>query len=241
MIRRLESQVPWWTPGTQSGYQVWTHGHLIDELCRRVTGRTLVRFYEQEIGAKFGIEFGFGMNERNDGKRAEIENGEQGEESSYEVPIDTVGYRVLGYLARGIAGVLKLEPWNSTVIAGNGMTNARGLAQIGSLLTTGHISGGEKVLSEEALRIPYQEQIYSKDLVFNDHVRFGLGFGLNSKELAFPWPHTFHWGGRGGSCVVMVPEKKASWAYVPSRFLMGRGVMDDRAVPLNDAVFECLG
>ena len=37
----LAAQAPWWEPGTASGYHALTHGHLIGEVVRRVTGSTL--------------------------------------------------------------------------------------------------------------------------------------------------------------------------------------------------------
>src|SRR5688572_26278679 len=37
----LAQQAPWWEPGTASGYHAVTFGHLLGEVVRRVTGRSL--------------------------------------------------------------------------------------------------------------------------------------------------------------------------------------------------------
>src|SRR5262245_36589335 len=39
----LARQAPWWTPGTAAGYHCYTIGHLVGEVVRRVTGKSLGR------------------------------------------------------------------------------------------------------------------------------------------------------------------------------------------------------
>ena len=45
MCQLLAEQAPWWPPGTASGYHAITQGHLIGEVVRRITGRTLCLLY----------------------------------------------------------------------------------------------------------------------------------------------------------------------------------------------------
>ena len=40
----LARQAPWWPPGTASGYHAVNYGHLIGEVIRRTTGKTLKQF-----------------------------------------------------------------------------------------------------------------------------------------------------------------------------------------------------
>jgi CubicO group peptidase (beta-lactamase class C family) len=57
-------------------------------------------------------------------------------------------------------------------------------------------------------------------------IRFGLGFGLTSKELPIgPNPRTFFWGGWGGSLVVVDPDAGLGFSYVMNK--MGSGTMGD--------------
>ncbi|MGI9598110.1 MAG: serine hydrolase domain-containing protein, partial [Acidimicrobiales bacterium] len=42
---RLAEQSPWWEPGTASGYHALSQGHLVGEVVRRITGRSLGRFF----------------------------------------------------------------------------------------------------------------------------------------------------------------------------------------------------
>ena len=41
MTGALAAQAPWWEPGTAHGYHGVTFGHLIGEVLRRATGRTV--------------------------------------------------------------------------------------------------------------------------------------------------------------------------------------------------------
>lgn len=54
---RLAAQAPWWEPGTASGYHALNQGHLLGEVIRRVTGRTLKQFVAEEIAGPLGADF----------------------------------------------------------------------------------------------------------------------------------------------------------------------------------------
>jgi CubicO group peptidase (beta-lactamase class C family) len=67
-----------------------------------------------------------------------------------------------------------------------------------------------------------EEQCYGRDLVLGVPIRWGLGFGLTSKEMPVgPNPRTFYWGGWGGSAVVMDLDAKLCFAYVMNKMTTG--------------------
>ena len=49
VIRALEAQAPLWPPGTGHGYHARTFGFLLDELMRRVTGKTLSDYWQENF------------------------------------------------------------------------------------------------------------------------------------------------------------------------------------------------
>ncbi|MHA2283481.1 MAG: serine hydrolase domain-containing protein [Promethearchaeota archaeon] len=61
----LAAQKPWWEPGTKSGYHAVTHGYLLGELVRRVTGKTLGTFFKEEVAELLNIDFHIGLAEEN--------------------------------------------------------------------------------------------------------------------------------------------------------------------------------
>lgn len=237
ITRRLAGQKPWWTPGEKCGYHGFTFGHLLGELVRRTSGKTISDFFRSEVAEKAGIDFSFGLQTSDARRLAEIEHADEGPPEP--VPEHSYYYRALGYIITQV-DMEGIPVWEANVPAINGVTNARALASIGSILAGGGTAFGENFLSAQTVSLAWQEQIYKRDLIFGTPVRYGLGFGLASNEFPLPWPHSLHWGGRGGSSVIMFPEVKAALAYAPNKFYRGRGTYDARGTPLREAAIECL-
>ena len=59
----MASQAPWWEPGTASGYHALNFGHLLGEVLRRITGRSLKQFVAEEIAGPLGADFTIGAPE----------------------------------------------------------------------------------------------------------------------------------------------------------------------------------
>ena len=68
----LAAQAPWWEPGTASGYHAHNQGHLIGEVMRRVTGRSLKEFVRDEIAGPLGADFQIGARRDDYDRIAEI-------------------------------------------------------------------------------------------------------------------------------------------------------------------------
>jgi len=233
--RRLAAQKPWWTPGESSGYHGITYGYLIGELVRRITGKTLDEFFRSEIGDHHGIDF---FLDPQHSPPDRVSSPQRVEPEPNPVSKRSVYYRAMGYMMDMNTkddGELELPRMKN----GNAVTNARALTQIGTILATGSLDG-KQYLGEETASLPYQEQIYKKDLLFWAPVRYGVGFGMSSNEFPLPWKNAFHWGGFGGSSMIMVPELGAAWAYTPNKFYSGRGVMDHRAEPIREELIRIL-
>jgi CubicO group peptidase (beta-lactamase class C family) len=64
----LARQAPWWEPGTAAGYHNLPIGHLVSELVRRTTGRTLGQFFAEEIAGPLNAEFHIGTGPEHDGR-----------------------------------------------------------------------------------------------------------------------------------------------------------------------------
>jgi CubicO group peptidase (beta-lactamase class C family) len=68
----LAAQAPWWEPGTASGYHALSFGYLLGEVVRRVTGKSLTRFVDEEIAGPLGADFQIGARQADWGRCAEI-------------------------------------------------------------------------------------------------------------------------------------------------------------------------
>src|SRR5436309_9860498 len=61
ITERLAAQEPLWEPGTRHGYHALTFGHLVGEVVRRITGRSIGTFFREEIAEPRGLDFWIGL------------------------------------------------------------------------------------------------------------------------------------------------------------------------------------
>ena len=61
VIHALEKQAPLWPPGTAHGYHARTFGFLIDELVRRIAGKTLPDYWRENFAEPIGLDLWIGL------------------------------------------------------------------------------------------------------------------------------------------------------------------------------------
>lgn len=212
-VAKLAAQAPWWEPGTASGYHALTFMFLIGELVRRVTGSSLGTFLREEVTEKIDADFFLGLPDSAAARLAET--GTPG--PMPQLDEDSFHYRVgAGLFAGDRPSVAEEAMLHRLEVEGFG--NAKSLVKLGSILANEGALYGHRFMSKETARLAHEEQIYTHDPYFDAPVRYGLGVGLNSKEFPLYFDNAMHWGGRGGSVIVMEPDSRASWSYVPSKF-----------------------
>jgi len=83
--------------------------------------------------------------------------------------------------------------WRAAEIpAANGHGNARSVARVTAALACGGELDGVCLLTLPTIEKAIEEQCYGPDLVLTIPIRWGLGYGLNSKEFPIsPNPRTF--------------------------------------------------
>jgi len=221
----LASQKPMWEPGSRSGYHALTFGHLLGELVRRRTGRTLGTFFREEVAQPLGADFHIGLAAEQEPRVGEIVPPPAIDLAS-EVEPGSLAAKVLGNpLLTG--DVANQRAWRAAEIpAANGQGNARAVARVTAAMARGGELDGVRLLTPATLEKALEEQCYGKDLVLGLPIRWGLGFGLTSKEMPVgPNPRVLFWGGWGGSLVVIDLDARLSFSYVMNR--MGSAAMGD--------------
>jgi CubicO group peptidase (beta-lactamase class C family) len=63
VIRAVEAQTPLWPPETAQGYHARTFGFLLDELVRRIAGRTLSDYWQENFARPLNLDFWIGLPE----------------------------------------------------------------------------------------------------------------------------------------------------------------------------------
>lgn len=221
IVNILAAQKPWWEPGTKSGYHALTFGYLLGELVRRITGKTLGTFFKEEVAAPLEADFHIGLPEEFDSRVGEITPPPEMDISKLgEIDPNSVALKTLMSAAISPEET-KTRAWRGAEIpAANGQGNARSVARITAAVACGGELDGVNILSLDTIEKALEEQAYGTDLVMMVPIRFGLGLGLQSKELPIgPNERVLYWGGWGGSVSIMDLDAKVSIAYVMNKMV----------------------
>ncbi|KAM0294270.1 hypothetical protein HYE67_007929 [Fusarium culmorum] len=236
----LARQAPWWTPGTASGYHSLTYGHLLGELIRRVSGKSLREFVATEIAGPLGADFQIGASENTWDRVAPI------------VPPEASGI-MADFDVKSVQGRTLLNPpidpnyansegWRKAEIgAANGHANSRSLVRIMSAITLGGETAGKRILKEKTVKLIFEEQQSGEDLVMKIPLRLGIGFGLTPCAALdwIPEGNVCFWGGWGGSFIVMDLDRRMTISYTMNK--MGSGlVSSDRAAVYGKAIYDAV-
>jgi CubicO group peptidase (beta-lactamase class C family) len=244
LARLLAAQATWWEPGWKSGYHGLTQGNLVGEVVRRVDGRSVGKFFADEIAKPMGADFHIGLGPEHDARVALVIPAPPLQFGSGDgataPPRDSIQYRAAN---PRLAAEQSWEiPWRRAEIpAGGGTGNARSVALAQAAVSQGGTFRGTNLLSKKQIDRIFDVQAAGRDLVMEIGVTFGVGYGLNSpKNPISPNKRVCYWGGWGGSLVVNDVDAGFTMAYVMNR--MGEGTVgDDRAHTLLRAIYRSLG
>jgi CubicO group peptidase (beta-lactamase class C family) len=233
----LAAQKPWWEPGTKNGYHSITFGYLLGELVRRVAGRSLGTFFRDEIAIPLKVDFHIGLSKEHDARVGELIPPIRPEtQNTVKTDPNSIPVRVFSNPTLTARETLTREWRAAEIPASNGHGNARSVARVGAALACGGELDGARLISLKTIEKAIEEQSYSIDLVLNKPIRFGLGFGLVSKEVPIsPNPRSFYWQGWGGSHLTMDLDAKMSWAYAMNRMVMSL-TGDPRTMKLREVI-----
>ncbi|OBG15759.1 serine hydrolase [Mycolicibacterium celeriflavum] len=240
----LAGQAPWWPPGTASGYHALNYGHLIGEVIRRVTGKTLKEFVRDEIAAPLNADVQIGAGPEDDHRIAELIPPPPLELPFDLLPQDHPMRKTFGTIRpdQDVAAIAETTAWRRADIGGaNGHGNARGLARALSPISLGGKANGVQLLRPETIDLIFDEQSDGPDQVLIIPLRFGVGFGLPcpASVPAIPEGKICFWGGWGGSMAVMDVDRRTTLTYVMNR--MGPGTTGtERTNRYAKLVYEAL-
>jgi CubicO group peptidase (beta-lactamase class C family) len=238
----LAKQAPWWEPGTKIGYQPITYGPLLGEVIRRVTGKTLGRFFREEVAGPLGGEYHIGTLPEHDACSAPLLQSSPviaplGDGSIY----DRVFFNPL--VRPQDAFTLA---WRRGELGGsNGYGNARGVAAVQSVLSAGGEVRGVRLLSAKGCERVLELQGEGTDAVAGFPLRWGLGYAtlsplfneiygrrLTGRRIAY-------WGGSGGSACMNDLDARMTVAYVMNKHVEHGGI-DQRGIDVIVAAYDSL-
>jgi CubicO group peptidase (beta-lactamase class C family) len=251
MCAALAAQRPWWTPGDDHGYHAITFGWLVGELVRRIDGRSLGRYFREEVAGPLGADFWIGLPDSEHARVGELsamplpQPGEpEGASLAATLLSDPEGLAARAFLnPPSVAAGPNQPEWRRAEIPGaNGHATADGIARVYSALACGGRADDVHVLAPESIERCREPQSRGPDRVLGISTRFGQGFMLSQDEplSAFgPSPGAFGHPGAGGSVGFADPHARVGFGYVMNR--MGPHILlDPRARTLIDAAYTSL-
>lgn len=224
---RLAAQKPWWEPGTVSGYHGQNQGHLLGEVVRRVSGKSLTEFVRTEIAEPLNADIQVGALEKDWPRIADmIPPVPPPGADPPQLDPDSLLFKMVTNPPVDPANA-NTAPWRRAEMGAiNGHSNAQGLAKALHVLSNnGKTPEGKQFLKPETIDLIFQVQAEGTDLILGVPLRLGIGFGLNTEGAAhipfMPKGKVAYWGGLGGSICIVDVENNVTVTYVMNR--MGHG------------------
>jgi CubicO group peptidase (beta-lactamase class C family) len=225
-----------YAPGSIYCYHANTQGYLIGEVVRRITGRSIGKFFREELAEPLGADFYIGLPASEDARVAEL------------IPPITKGpppALVMNELIKQAFTDPARDPsltgsraWRGAEMpATNGHGNARSIARLHSILANGGVVDGHRFLSEAGCRKALELQFEGLELHNAAPMRQGMGFYLLSATNMLPGPNVAWGGGLGGSLAVIDFDQKTTFAYVMNKLRFGSCV---RGAALTTAVWSTM-
>jgi len=252
MATALAAQRPVWEPGTAHGYHGRTYGWLVGEVIRRVSGRSVGRFFAEEIAGPAGLDFFIGLPGDERGRVSHmVIDDPPGPETVASIPIEQVPEQFRPLLAaftdpgslmnRAFALSVPDIDFNDSaaqaaeIPSSNGICTADGLARLYAGLI-GEVDG-VRILDAGPTAAATAEQAAGTDQVLLVPTRFASGFMLPTDESPLGGPASFGHPGRGGSLGYADPDSGIAFGYVVSH--IRQDMNDTRAATLASAVRAC--
>ncbi len=241
----LAAETPWWEPGTAHGYHALTFGHLIGEVVRRISGKSLGTFFRDEVAKPLGADLHIGLAASEDARVADLipPSADALAAASSTAASGANLELVARVLANPAVNPLETRSraWRGAEIpAANGHGNARSIARVYAALACGGGIGGATLCRAETIANASGVQTSGVDLVLQFPITWGLGYIVNAdKALYGPNPRSFGHTGYGGSFGFADPDAHVSVGYAMNR-MAATLAGEPRGAALVQAVYECL-
>jgi len=237
VIKVLERQEPWWSPGEYCAYHAITQGYLVGEIVRRISGESLGNFFRTHIAEPLQADFHIGLEPSHYPRTAEMLSGGEIPQMPESMTPDYMKGR-----EDGTPNVMPPETnsdgWRKTESpAANGHGNARSVVRAQTPIVNGGSAFGVDLLSPHTIEQIFREQGDMSGM----GVKHGIGYGL-SGLFASAIPDdtkTCFWGGAGGSTIILDHTNRACMSYVMNQMDMNM-LGDRRGANLTSRFYQIL-
>ncbi|RKN10635.1 serine hydrolase domain-containing protein [Streptomyces radicis] len=247
----LAGQEPLWEPGTAHAYHALTHGWLIGEVVRRVTGQGVGRHFAGTVADPLGADAWIGLPEPLHDRVAHLTVGPTlSRLVERQARARTPGVPDWPTLATTLGGAFPLElagpgsGFNDPAVrtaeipGAGGIATARALAAVWSATITE--TDGVRLLDDATLRSALEARSEGQPFFAapGPWARWAMGFQLDSAARRYVTARGFGHDGAGGQVAFADPGAGVGFAFLTNRMEAGD---DPRATRIVDALRSVLG
>jgi CubicO group peptidase (beta-lactamase class C family) len=249
VIAALEKQAPLWPPGAAHGYHARTFGFLVDEMMRRIAGKTVSEYWRSAFGEPLELDIWIGLPESEQARVATIYAASAGGTAT---PAEF--YRQLatpGTLVRktftsphglhSIAAMNTKENRALEIVSFSGIGSASSLAKFYAMLANGGELEGHRYFARETIAQMTTTLASGIDRILQIPTAFSAGFMKDApdapRRIFGPSSLAFGHPGAGGSHAFADPENGISFAYVMNQ--MEQSLLpNEKSLRLVDAIYR---
>src|SRR5213075_1679597 len=192
VIRALEAQEPLWQPGTAHGYHARTFGFLLDEVVRRIAGKTLSDYWQENLARPLNLDFWIGLPKTKNSRVATMyaaKSGKPPEPKQFYDDLVTPGTLArktftspygLHVISKMNDPAIRAHP----IVSFGGIGSASALAKFYSMLANGGKFDGQTFFSEKAIAWMTTKLADGTDRVLQMPTAFSAGFMKDSQSAA---------------------------------------------------------
>ena len=249
VIHALEAQQPLWPPGTAHGYHARTFGFLVDELVRRIAGKTLSDYWQENFARPLSLDFWIGLPEKENPRMATMyaaKAGKSPEPKQFYADLITPGTLarktfISPYGLHAITEMNNVSVRAQPIVSFGGIGSASSLAKFYAMLANGGKSDGQTFFSETTIKWMTTTLADGIDLVFQIPTAFSAGLMKDppnaARRMFGPSQKSFGHPGAGGSHAFADPENKIAFAYVMNQ--MEQSLLpNEKSLRLVDAIYQ---
>lgn len=246
MAELLAAQAPERDPRAGDVYHAFTFGWLCGELIRRVDGRSVGRFFAEEVAMPLGVEIWIGLPAVLEPRVSTLRYAEGWGAELFDEQRLANDELLRTVWANPPLLMPSHLPFNSQAfhaaeIPGAGaIATARSMARLYGCLARGGELDGIRLLSDTTLDRGRAYLTSRREPLANELNAFGIGFELQTQNLPLgPPPNAFGHGGAGGSQHGAWPSERVGFSYCMNH-MRDDAVVDPRSQSLLTALHEAL-
>jgi CubicO group peptidase (beta-lactamase class C family) len=237
-----------WKPGAQLGVHSITYGWILDEVVRRITGKGLGAYLRDEIAGPLGLDYWMGLPESEFDRVALLvpdpvwDSDQIAMFMSPETPMGKAFFvGVEKRLGRALGDTLNHpKGWAAGVFSASGIGDARSIARLYGLLSSGGELAGNRLVSSRSIKRHCTERFRGHDVLSGDPSRVALGYMLAAGAFVLGRHEgSFGHGGLGGALGFADPVLQLGFGYVMNKLIFTVG-SDPRAQALITALYSCV-